>query len=57
MAWQTELNSFHNYTFEEMVDLILELRQEIVELKEAKEELEEKINELETEIDRNNEDD
>ena len=57
MAWQTELNRFHNYTFEEMVDLILELRQEIVELKEAKEELEEKINELETEIDRNNEED
>ncbi len=57
MAWQNELNSFHNYTFEEMVDLILELRQEIVELKESKEELEEKINELETEIDRNNEED
>ena len=36
MAWQADLNSFHNYTFEEMVDLILELRQEIVELKESK---------------------
>ena len=57
MAWQADLNSFHNYTFEEMVDLILELRQEIVELKESKEELEEKINELETEIDIKNEED
>ena len=53
MAWQNDLVSFHRYTFEEMVDLILELKQEIVELKESKEELEEKINELETEIGRN----